>query len=253
MRLLLEQVSFDPGEDFLWFVGDLINRGAQNIETIRFVMDLGDRATVVLGNHDLHFLAVAEGCHKPMRSDTFDDVLRATDLDDIIFWLRHLPLIHHDEALEFTMVHAGLPPIWNLATARRLANEVEEMLRSVKYRDFLTHMYGNEPDNWNESLSGLDRLKVITNYLTRLRFCKGNGQLELSHKEDTAPPGYAPWFQHQHTNHDGLRIVFGHWASLNGVTNQQHAFALDTGCVWGRELTMMCLDDLQLFRCARGG
>jgi len=241
MRYLLDQVSFDPARDQVWFVGDLINRGPNNLHTLRFVKSLGKQAVSVLGNHDLHFLAVSHGIRKPMRRDTFEDLLTASDFEEMVNWLRQQPLIHHDKKLNYTLVHAGLPPLWSLKKARSLAQEVEKQLRGKNYVDFLAHMYGNEPDCWHDNLKGVDRMRVITNYLTRLRYCKKNGQMEFAHKENVVPRGFHPWFQHRRPKQEGLRILFGHWASLNGETGVKNMFALDTGCVWGRQMTLMQL------------
>lgn len=249
MRYLLDQVSFDPATDQVWFVGDLINRGPKNLHTLRFVRSLGKSAVIVLGNHDLHFLAVSHGIRKPMRRDTFEDLLAAADFEEIVDWLRHLPLIHHDKKRNCIMVHAGLPPQWSLNKAISMAQEVEERLRGKNYVDFLAHMYGDEPDCWHDDLKGFDRLRVITNYFTRLRYCKKNGQMEFIHKENIAPKGFLPWFQYKRSKPEGLRIVFGHWASLEGETGVKDVFAMDTGCVWGRQMTLMNLKNQRRISC----
>jgi bis(5'-nucleosyl)-tetraphosphatase (symmetrical) len=241
MRYLLDRVSFDPVKDQAWFVGDLINRGPKNLPTLRFVKSLGRRAVVVLGNHDLHFLAIYHGIRRPMRKDTFDDLLAASDCEELVDWLRHRPLIHHDSKRNYTLVHAGLAPQWSLKTAMSLAREVEKKLCGKHYVDFLAHMYGDEPDCWNDDLEGFDSLRVITNYFTRLRYCKSNGRMEFTHKENIVPKGYQPWFRHRRSKQRELRILFGHWAYLNGKTGVKDVFALDTGCVWGRRLTLMHL------------
>ena len=176
-----------------------------------------------------------------MRKDTFDDLLAASDCEELVDWLRHRPLIHHDSKRNYTLVHAGLAPQWSLKTAMSLAREVEKKLCGKHYVDFLAHMYGDEPDCWNDDLEGFDRLRVITNYFTRLRYCKSNGRMEFTHKENIVPKGYQPWFRHRRSKQRELRILFGHWAYLNGKTGVKDVFALDTGCVWGRRLTLMHL------------
>jgi bis(5'-nucleosyl)-tetraphosphatase (symmetrical) len=249
MRTLLDQVDFDPALDRLWLVGDLINKGPKNLETLRYIKSLGKRAKTVLGNHDRHFLAVVHGIRRPSRRDTFHDLLNAPDLDELVDWVRTRPLLHHSKKRNYTMAHAGLAPQWNLKKASSLAREVEKQLSSDKYVKYLAHMYGDKPDRWRDDLEGFDRFRVIINYFTRLRYCRKNGAAEFLHKENVTPRGYKPWFQHERRNHDGLRIVIGHWASLNGRTNCQNVIALDTGCVWGRALTLMDLKNQKRYSC----
>ncbi|HIG40102.1 MAG TPA: symmetrical bis(5'-nucleosyl)-tetraphosphatase [Gammaproteobacteria bacterium] len=260
LQLLLRSINFDEHHDELWFVGDLINRGPKNLETIDFVMSL-PRVKVVLGNHDLHFLAVATGHHAVTRSDTLDDLLQAPHLKKIIDWMRHLPLIVRNETLGCTMVHAGIPPIWTVDEAIEFGSEVSQVLGSDRYNDFFTHMYGNQPSTWSDQLEGWDRLRVITNYLTRLRYCTNDGEMELTHKAEIQPDGFSPWFtfplvDNQPDQEGQLQqplqqrrdtILFGHWAAIEGITHQPGIIALDTGCVWGRELTAYRLEDQQFF------
>lgn len=249
MMCLLEKVDFDCKVDNLWFVGDLVNRGPDNLETLRFIMDLGDSAICVLGNHDLHFLAVATGSHKPARHDTIGDLLAAPELGEIIEWMRHKPLLHFDQTRNLVLVHAGLHPQWDVEYAQKRASEVEQILRGPHYAHFLKKMYGNKPSRWRDNLKGMKRLRVITNIFTRIRYCKKNGRLELNHKTNVAPKAYKPWFKHSREKQQGLKIVFGHWASLGGEVGVEGLYALDTGCVWGRELTLLRLDDMQKFTC----
>lgn len=246
-RELLRASGFRESSDTLWLVGDLVNRGPNNIDTLRYIMSL-ERTVTVLGNHDLHFLAIARGHHKLSRDDTLADLLEAPDLDDIIDWLRRQRLLHVDRADQVVLVHAGLPPIWTVDKALALAGEVEATLVSDQFDDFLEAMYGNQPDTWHESLAGVDRLRIITNYLTRIRYCTAAGKLELTAKTDIKPDGFEPWFSFQRP--DTFRIIFGHWAALNGITGTSLAIALDTGCVWGRELTALRLDDDRRFSVA---
>ncbi len=247
LTALLEKVRFNKDDDHLWLVGDLINRGPQNLETILFLKSL-PKLTAVLGNHDLHFLAVATGVHKTSRSDTLHDLLVAPELPEIIEWLRHLPLIHVDSNQRYLMVHAGVPSIWTTTEAMDYADEVHTILRGDNYLEFLAAMYGNQPAVWSSNLRGMDRLRVITNYLTRLRYCTEDGEMDLVHKEQVCPEGFDAWFNHHPAvlNND-LNILFGHWAALQGVTGRDDIFALDTGCLWGRELTALRLEDKRLF------
>lgn len=245
-RELLSGMGFREREDTLWLVGDLVNRGPQNLETMQYVMSLPSVLSV-LGNHDLHFLAVACGLQRAMKGDTLDDLIESPQLGEVIDWLRRQPLIHADHGLGYVLVHAGLPPMWPLAACLRYAHEVELVLRGDEYRGFLASMYGNQPDTWHEDLKGNDRLRIITNYFTRLRYCTAQGVLELTHKAAVQPAGFVPWFTVPRPDEGAYRILFGHWAALNGETGNPGAIALDTGCVWGRALTGMRLDDGRIF------
>ncbi len=247
---LLEKIQFDPNEDVLWLTGDLVNRGTESLETLRFLMSLKNRAIAVLGNHDLTLLAVAyEATPYDPRHHTFKDILTADDKPQLITWLRHRPFLHHDPILGYTLVHAGLHPHWDLSLALSLAQEAEAILQGNAVAEFLPHLYGNEPSRWDPKLSGYDRIRFIINCFTRLRFCSPEGQLELTVKEAThlAPPGYLPWFSIPERANRHLNILFGHWASLQGKCPVQNVFALDTGCVWGNCLTAMRLEDQQRF------
>lgn len=245
---LLAEIDFKPDVDQLWFTGDLVNRGLDSLKVLRFVRSLGTAALTVLGNHDLHLLALAEGLATTHRSDTLEDILDAEDKDELLHWLRHRPLLHHSPELDYYLIHAGLPPQWDIAQAQSCAAEVEGALRSAEYREFLAHMYGNEPDVWDESHSGWDRLRFITNCFTRMRYCDGQGHLYLNAKgkPGTQPVGTQPWFEIPQRRSQDVRIIFGHWSTLglyrgNGVT------ALDTGCLWGGLLTAFRLDDGAVF------
>jgi bis(5'-nucleosyl)-tetraphosphatase (symmetrical) len=182
LQHLLTQLRFDPAQDRLWFAGDLVNRGPHSLETLRFVRNLGPAALTVLGNHDLHLLAVASVPSKLKAKDTLHPILDATDRDELLDWLRHQPLLHHDTDLGYTLVHAGLPPQWDLKQAQQCAHEVETQLRSANYADFFSHMYGDEPTQWSDTLTRWDRLRFITNCFTRLRYCDAEGHLALSYK-----------------------------------------------------------------------
>ena len=241
---LLQIVEFSPLRDHLWLTGDLVNRGSKSLEVLRFVRSLGDRAIAVLGNHDLHLLAVAYGVTHPRPKDTFMDVLEADDRDELLSWLRRLPLLHHDAAINYTMVHAGLVPEWDLARAQACAAEVEQVLRGEEAVQFFGHMYGNQPDRWDSTLQGWPRLRFITNCFTRLRYCYADGRVDLKHKgaPGTQPDGQLPWFEVPGRRSADLKIVFGHWSTV-GSTWARNVFGLDTGCVWGGKLSALCLDD----------
>ena len=245
-RELLAVMEYEEGVDRLWLVGDLINRGPDNVATMDFVMSLPD-VIVVLGNHDLHFLAVSRGIREATRGDTLADLLASPHLDEMVDWLRTRPLIHADRTLGYVMVHAGLPPGWTLDECITRAREVEAVLGGDNYVDFLGHMYGNQPDTWRNDLTGYDRLRVITNYLTRLRYCTPGGTMEFSHKANVQPEGFQPWFRIPRPRGEDFKILFGHWAALDGHTGNPDAIALDTGCVWGRRLTGIHLEDGRLF------
>lgn len=249
LKKLLERIHFNNDTDTLWFTGDLVNRGPQSLETLRFIKNLGEQHHIVLGNHDLHFLAVAYHTQKATDEDTLDELLSAPDKDELVAWLIKKPLLYHDDLSGFTMVHAGLAASWNLTTAKRLAREVEAVLQGPSPHDFFEHMYGNHPDHWNDSLQGSSRLRCITNYLTRSRFCHVDGRLELTNKGtiDSAHSELVPWFKVPNRANAHLKIIFGHWAALSGVTDTQNTFALDTGCVWGHDLTAMRLEDEKRF------
>ena len=227
-------------DDRVYFVGDLINRGPDNVGTLQLIRSLAN-ARVVLGNHDLHFLAVAAGLKKPGKKDTIGDLLAHPTLDDTINWLRTRPLVIHEPLNNRLFSHAGLPHIWSPTDASRYAHEVEAVLASDDYLSLLANMYGNEPARWHDTLSGWERLRAIINYTTRMRFISVNGALELTHKRDIAPDDFSPWFAH--TRPDDLHVLFGHWEALDGNTGQSQFIALDTGCVWGRRLTAHNLDD----------
>jgi len=255
LQALLALCRFDPRRDRLWFTGDLVNRGPDSLAVLRFVRGLGERAITVLGNHDLHLLAVAEGLGKSGRADTLQAILDAPDREQLLHWLRHRPLLHYDEGLDTALIHAGLPPQWDLRTAQACSAEVEAVLRGEDYRDFLAHMYGNRPLRWTPQLDGRDRLRFIVNCLTRLRFCRVDGELCLKAKGEpgTQPPGCLPWFQVPGRRSAETRVVFGHWSTL-GLYHDDKVLALDTGCLWGGLLTAARLDgDGEIIACDCSG
>ena len=250
---LLEVIAFDQGRDRLWFTGDLVNRGPQSLEVLRFVKGLEEMAVVVLGNHDLHLLAVAfNNSRRLHKLDNLDEVLAAPDREELLHWLRHCPCLHHDPETGFTLVHAGLPPQWDPLKARQCASEVEGVLRAGDYEDFFNHMYGDTPSIWSDELKGWDRLRFITNSLTRMRYCTADGHVTFTEK---GPPSsqqgeFMPWFEVPERRSRDLKIVFGHWATLNlskAAMEERQVFHLDTGCCWGGRLTALRLADQCLF------
>ena len=248
LRRLLDNLAFDPARDELWFVGDLVNRGPKSREALRFIMSLGDRAVSLLGNHDLALLVVAEGFRKPHRTDTCGDILSAPDRDELLDWLRQQKLFHTGRG--YAMVHAGLLPQWSVAKAATLAREVETVLQGPDYRELLENMYGNEPARWSDDLAGFDRLRVIVNAMTRLRVVTGDGHMEFSHKLglDNLPAGFMPWFDAPNRLSADTTVIFGHWAAL-GLIERPDLIALDSGCVWGRTLSALRLEDRQIAQC----
>lgn len=242
---VLDAAHFDPRVDRLWLVGDLVNRGPDSLGTLRFVRELGPAALAVLGNHDLHLLAVALTARAPRRKDTFEGILAAPDRDELLDWLRRCPLVHHDPELDAVMVHAGIPFQLSLADALACSREVEAVLAGPEPEAFLKQMYGNEPAIWDAGLRGVDRLRAIVNIFTRMRFMDQVGRLDFDAKEGAAeaPPGCYPWFERLHPDFARRRILFGHWAALEGKGTPANCLALDTGCCWGRCLTLLRLDD----------
>ncbi len=249
LQQLLEQVRFDPAQDTLWLVGDLVNRGPDSLRVLRFVKSLGDSAITVLGNHDLHLLAVAEGVAELHRTDTLDDVLRAPDREELLDWLRRQRLLHAEG--NFVLVHAGLLPQWSVSQAASLAGEVESALRGDDYATFLARMYGNAPHSWDEDLHGYKRLRVIVNAFTRMRICTPQGEMEFRFKGEVEhiPAGYMPWFEVPERKSRGATVIFGHWSAL-GLKVTPNAIALDTGCLWGGPMSAIRLEDRQLFQVA---
>lgn len=252
LQCLLEHVRFDPATDQLWLVGDLVNRGPQSLETLRFLYSIRDSVTCVLGNHDLHMLAASSNIERLKKGDTLRAILEAPDCDELLQWVRRQKLLHYDELRNVAMVHAGIPPQWTLKKALKCAAEVEAaLLDDALYLPYLEGMYGNEPNKWDSELQGVPRLRIITNYFTRMRFCTSEGKLDLKGKEgiDTALPGYAPWFQHKDRKTRDVKIIFGHWAALEGRCDEPDVYALDTGCVWGSAMTMLNVDTSERHLC----
>jgi bis(5'-nucleosyl)-tetraphosphatase (symmetrical) len=242
LMALLKQIEFNSDCDRLWFAGDLINRGPKSLEVLRFVKALGDRAITVLGNHDLHLLALSQGNRSHYKHGSLDAVMQATDRDELIDWLRHRPIMYHHEKRGYSLIHAGLPPQWDLTTARACARELESALRGPGFHDFCQKMYGNEPDLWRDDLEGMERLRFITNAFTRLRFCTPDGRLAM--REKGAPGsqsnGSLPWFQIANRATRNDRILFGHWSTL-GYHESGNTWCVDSGCLWGGQLTALKL------------
>ena len=243
-QALLKKINFNQQKDQLWFTGDLVNRGPNSLKTLRFVKSLQENAITVLGNHDLHLIAVAHGTQAIKPTDTFQDILQANDRTELIEWLCQQRLLHHNQKLGFTMTHAGIAPQWDLEQAQKLALEVETTLQGQSRLTLLENMYGNKPKCWNDELTGIERLRCIINYFTRMRFCDSKGCLNLNYKGEieNAPAGLIPWFAIKKRKMQMENIVFGHWAALRGITNTNQVFAIDTGCAWGKQLTAMYLE-----------
>jgi bis(5'-nucleosyl)-tetraphosphatase (symmetrical) len=241
LQRLLERIGFDPAEDHVWFTGDLVNRGPDSLATLRLIKSLGAAAVAVLGNHDLHLLAVAYGASRTRRRDTFGDVLQAPDRDELLDWLRRLPLCHRAD--RYLLVHAGLPPQWTVTAAQRYAREAESALAGDGCGDFFQQMYGDHPDRWSDDLAGWDRLRFIVNCFTRLRYCDAHGCLNFAEKgpPGSQPRGLLPWFDVPGRKSAGAEILFGHWSTL-GFRIVKGCYALDTGCLWGGELSALRLD-----------
>ena len=236
LQALLARIGFNDDRDQLWFVGDLVNRGPKSLQVIRFVKSLG--AITVLGNHDLHLVTQFEGFEKKRKDDTFTDVLEAPDARELIEWLRTRPLMHSEG--DWVMVHAGLLPNWSISKSLSLAKEVEAALGAPGYRDFLANMYGSKPVRWDDSLAGWDRLRVIVNSMTRMRFCKPDGEMDFHTTGKTPPAGFLPWYQTR--KGDARQIVFGHWSTA-GLQLTERVAGIDTGCIWGGPLSALRLED----------
>jgi bis(5'-nucleosyl)-tetraphosphatase (symmetrical) len=253
LQSLLDEINFDETNDQLWFVGDIVNRGPESLKCLRFVKSLRKNAKTVLGNHDLHLLAIANKVRKPHRKDTVDEILNSNDSEELLDWLKHQPLLVSDPDLEFTMVHAGFPPQWTLKQAKELAQETESLLQSEQFDNFIHQMYGDQPDAWSNKLKDNDRHRFIINAFTRIRYVGKNGKLEI--KENGAPgtqsESLTPWYAIPERKTKKDKIIFGHWSTvhLGNESNfkQYNVYPLDTGCLWGGTLTAMRLEDEKLF------
>ncbi|MEW6689460.1 MAG: symmetrical bis(5'-nucleosyl)-tetraphosphatase [Pseudomonadota bacterium] len=238
LQALLARIGFDPARDRLWFVGDLVNRGPKSLEVLRFVRSLEEKAITILGNHDLHLVTQHEGFERKRKDDTFTDVLAAPDRKELVDWLRTRPMMHAEG--NWAMVHAGLVPQWSIDFAVSLGREVEKALAAPSHRDFLANMYGSKPERWDDALTGWDRLRVIVNAMTRMRFCTPDGLMEFKETGKNPPPGFFPWFETRKAPEQ--QVVFGHWSSAGLQLNYRIA-GLDTGCVWGGALSALRLED----------
>lgn len=247
LRLLLDKINFNSDCDKLWFTGDLVNRGPKSLATLRFVKSLNDNVIVVLGNHDLHLLAIAYTTNRQGRKDTLSEILNAPDRDDLITWLEHRPLIHTDDEIHISMVHAGIHPDWSIRKAHALAAEVESALRGEQRIEFYKNMYGDRPVNWSDELQGWARLRYITNVCTRLRYCDQHHGLSLAYKCEPGaqPDNLQPWFSIENRLSKQDHIIFGHWSTLILAHDIKfnNVYPLDTGCLWGGHLTAMRIDD----------
>ncbi|MCW8830777.1 MAG: symmetrical bis(5'-nucleosyl)-tetraphosphatase [Gammaproteobacteria bacterium] len=245
LRQLLDKINFKSDCDNLWFTGDLVNRGPKSLETLRFVKSLADNAITVLGNHDLHLLAIAFTTNKSSKKDTLDEILNAVDREELLNWLAHRPLIHVDN--DISMVHAAIHPDWSIQKAESLAEEVEAILQGEQHINYYKNMYGDEPACWSDELRGYERLRYITNVFTRLRFCDQNHGLALRHKckPGAQPDNLLPWFNVDNRTTENDSIIFGHWSTLVLAKDIEYknVYPLDTGCLWGGYLTAMRIDD----------
>ncbi|MXY05213.1 MAG: symmetrical bis(5'-nucleosyl)-tetraphosphatase [Gammaproteobacteria bacterium] len=241
---LLDEVACDERHDARGRLGDLVNRGPDSLAVMERVMALGDRVTTVLGNHDLHFLAIWYGGHPVRSTDTFTDLLAAPEAPAIASWLRRQPFFHHDPNLGYAMVHAGILPGWTFADAKAASDELMGVLEGPDFKAYFRKLYGDQPNKLDGDLTGMDRWRILTNCLTRLRLIDAQVGLNFSHKGtlDEAPSGCRPWFELAEGVPAGQRLLFGHWAALDGHTGKDNLIALDTGCVWGRSLTALCLE-----------
>ena len=254
---LLDEINFDPTEDQLWFVGDLINRGPESLRTLEFIYQIKKSCNLVLGNHDMHFLAIAEGLRRPFKNDTLQELLESEKLTIYTKWLRCQSLLHYEKidcevgTKVYLMTHAGIPPHWSWLDALEASQEIKETLSNDNlYIEYLKNIYGNLPAKSETNLNRLDRLRLNTNYLTRMRFCKVDGELELKIKGtiDDKPKGFKAWFDHPLSiQNENLHIIFGHWAALGGKTGISNITSVDTGCVWGYKLTAFRLEDSRVF------
>ena len=248
LQALLERINFIPHRDQLGFVGDLVNRGPKSLETLRFIHSLHN-PIIVLGNHDLHLIALHYDQAKPSGPHTLDNLLNAPDCEKLITWLVNQPLLYQDPGNQFVITHAGIPPQWSVAQAKKLAEEAHQKLKADP-AIFLKHMYGNHPSSWEDSLGGWDRMRYIINALTRMRLCDENGQLQLNNTTNESDRDrFQPWFQWPRK--DCTRLIFGHWAALRGKCDVKNIFALDTGCLWGGRLTALRINDLMRFSVER--
>jgi bis(5'-nucleosyl)-tetraphosphatase (symmetrical) len=248
LLLLLDKISFNQNSDQLWFVGDLVNRGTKSLETLRFVKNLGSAAITVLGNHDIHLLVSANFPERIKKKDTLTPIFTAPDKDELLDWLRHRPLFHYENG--FGLLHAGLPPQWDLAQTQAMATLAENALRGADYQTLLAQLYVNQPNIWSNKLEGIEQLRFIFNCFTRMRFCDKDGRLDFKNSGEigSQSTNLLPWFEVKNRKTANTKLIFGHWAAL-GYYAGNNCLAIDTGCIWGRELTAIRLnsDEVQRF------
>ena len=244
---LIDLINFDPSCDELWLVGDIVNRGSDSLSLLRYLKQAGDSVQIVLGNHDLHLLMVSEGLARMSAGDTLQAILEAPDRDELLYWLRHQPLLHAEG--DYVMVHAGLLPTWSVNQARHLATEVEKALRQENFHEVFAHLYGNQPNIWDESLRGFERIRLIVNAMTRMRVCTAGGSIDFSYKGGEAhiPADHMPWFDVPNRASEHATIICGHWSAL-GLKVRENLIALDTGCLWGGSMTAIRLADRKIFQ-----
>lgn len=246
LRYLLDELKFDQEHDTLWVAGDMVNRGPKSLETLRYLKSLGDHCVAVLGNHDLHLLAMASGIRRKKVKDTLTELLKAPDADELLHWLRFRPMLHHDAQRRVTMVHAGIPPVWTVERAVEQARQLETALRSEDYIKWLKIIFKNtKPQPWDDELKFKKKLRLTASYFTQMRFCNARGVLDLESKGSEPTKGYAPWFSFQESPCYQEQIIFGHWAALEGISGHDNIHAIDTGCVWGKSLTAINVDNFE--------
>ena len=255
---LLHKIKFKTDRDQLWICGDLINRGPKSLESLEFLYSIRENCFITLGNHDLHFLAVAEGVIEISDSDTFQEILENRNLDIYLNWIKELPFYHigkiknNGKTRSYLMTHAGIPPHWTIEDLKKYSQELYKTLQGPEALNLLKNMYGNEPNHPSKCVTEMERLRLNINYLTRMRFCSKDGSLDLKHKGEAtdAPSGMKPWFEwNLKILQDPIHLLFGHWAALEGVTGKKNITALDTGCVWGKKLSALRLEDNRIFSC----
>ena len=239
---LLDKIKFDDKYDQLWFAGDLVNRGPKSLETLRFVKSLGSSAVSVLGNHDLHLIAAAYKQRKPNKKDSLQQILQAPDCDELLHWLRRRPLFHHNH--DFCLLHAGLPPQWDFFKTKKMALKAEQVIQGSDHVEFFKQMYGDKPDRWDSDLKGMDKIRFIVNCFTRIRYCDIDGRLDFIHSGavGSQPKHLMPWFTVPERKAADMQIIFGHWSTL-GYYQGHNCYAIDTGCLWGGQLTAIKLGE----------
>ncbi|MFK0570410.1 symmetrical bis(5'-nucleosyl)-tetraphosphatase [Endozoicomonas sp.] len=246
LRRLLDKLKFNPAHDTLWVAGDMVNRGPDSLATLRYLKSLGDSCIAVLGNHDLHLLAISCGIRQQKKKDTLTSLLEAPDAHELIHWLRHRPMLHHDAGRKVTMVHAGIPPVWTIEQATEEAQQLEQALRSEDYVKWLKKIFkSSKPSPWGNELKLKKRLRLTASYLTQMRFCDAFGTLDFESKGAYPQKGFAPWFSFSQSPCFNEQIIFGHWAALEGMSGHDNIHAIDTGCVWGKHLTAINVDSFE--------